>query len=80
MKILEPVDSVPGGALRIGRYAQVYEAAEALRDGAVLPVECEGVHEAQKLAQSVDHRNRGRADFPFRASKRGNIVYISRIK
>ena len=75
MKILEPIDSVPGGIRQYSAYDPVYDAARLLVDDAVLPVECDSVAQAKSLCNQIRGR---RSSFPFRASQRGLIVYISR--
>ena len=74
MKILEPIDSVPGSLRLYTDYTPVYAAARLLVDGAVLPVECDSLAQAKSLCSQIRHR---RPNFPFRASQRGLIVYIS---
>ena len=73
MKILEPIDSVPGGIRQYSAYDPVYDAARLLVDDAVLPIECDSVAQAKSLCNQIRQRRSN-----FRASQRGLIVYISR--
>ena len=78
MKILELVDSVPKE--RPSKFAPIYLAAHALKDGQVLPVQFEDYQHGAALVQAILHRRLRRDDFPFRANQRGAVVYISRIE
>ena len=78
MKILELVDSVPKE--RPSKFAPIYLAAHALKDGQVLPVQFEDYNHAVALVQAIAQRQRSHDDFPFRANRRGPLVYISRIE
>lgn len=77
MKIGKPVSKVPPDSRgRDGsKYREVYDAAYALEEGQVLPVEMDTNLEAFNLFQGARGTLQPRG---FRLNKRGNVVYITR--
>lgn len=79
MKVLEPIspESVPklGSRGPVSPFEELFQQARSL-DGLALPVECDNIKQAQRLAYSC-HVRRGRGQvLGLRAAQRGKTVFL----
>lgn len=75
MKIGEPVTNLPAGVRDAKKYALLYDAVEALKEGQILPAECESAEEARAVMRGVRVYLMSRGHL---VNQRGSTVYITR--